>query len=662
MSTGAPARSGPAMGRPGGPFGGGPGSLGMTLPAERARNFRGSLGRLLGRLRPERLIIAVVLILAVASVFFAVLGPKLLGNATNIVFAGVVGRGLPPGVSQDQAIAQLRATGQTTQADMLASMTLTDGVDFALLSQVIALVVVVYFVSSVFSWGQNYLMAGVTQRTMFRLREDVDTKLGRLPLRYFDTHPRGDLLSRVTNDIDNIATTMQQALTQAITSILTVVGVLLMMIWISPLLAVISLLTVPLSFFLTIAIAKRSQKQFTGQWHWTGVVNGHVEEMYTGHELVKVYGHRDKAIAEFDAANDKMYETSFKAQFISGIIQPAMMFVSNLNYVAIAVIGGLRVASGAMSLGDVQAFIQYSRQFTMPITQLASITNLLQSGIASAERVFELLDEPEEDPDPTEPARVGRPRGHIRLDGVSFRYTPDVPLIDNMNLEVQPGDAVAIVGPTGAGKTTVVNLLMRFYEIDAGQIFIDGEDTRQMTRDDLRRCFGMVLQDTWLFGGTIRDNIAYGDEEPTEEAILAAARAAHVDHFVRTMPDGYDTVLDDEASNLSAGEKQLLTIARAFLADPPILILDEATSSVDTRTEVLIQQAMANLRQGRTSFVIAHRLSTIRDADAILVMDSGHIVEQGTHAQLLAAGGFYSRLYESQFQSSFDEVADITAP
>ncbi|MEI2718138.1 MAG: ABC transporter ATP-binding protein [Candidatus Nanopelagicales bacterium] len=634
----------------------------MTLPAEKARNFRGSLGRLFGRLRPERLIIAVVLILAVASVFFAVLGPKLLGNATNIVFAGVVGRGLPPGVSQDQAIAQLRATGQTTQADMLASMTLTDGVDFALLSQVIALVVVVYFVSSVFSWGQNYLMAGVTQRTMFRLREDVDTKLGRLPLRYFDTHPRGDLLSRVTNDIDNIATTMQQALTQAITSILTVVGVLLMMIWISPLLAVISLLTVPLSFFLTIAIAKRSQKQFTGQWHWTGVVNGHVEEMYTGHELVKVYGHRDKAIAEFDAANDKMYETSFKAQFISGIIQPAMMFVSNLNYVAIAVIGGLRVASGAMSLGDVQAFIQYSRQFTMPITQLASITNLLQSGIASAERVFELLDEPEEDPDPTEPARVGRPRGHIRLDGVSFRYTPDVPLIDNMNLEVQPGDAVAIVGPTGAGKTTVVNLLMRFYEIDAGHIFIDGEDTRQMTRDDLRRCFGMVLQDTWLFGGTIRDNIAYGDEEPTEEAILAAARAAHVDHFVRTMPDGYDTVLDDEASNLSAGEKQLLTIARAFLADPPILILDEATSSVDTRTEVLIQQAMANLRQGRTSFVIAHRLSTIRDADAILVMDSGHIVEQGTHAQLLAAGGFYSRLYESQFQSSFDEVADITAP
>ena len=664
MSAGAPPRSGPAAGRPGGggPFGGGPGSLGMTLPAEKARNFRGSLGRLMGRLHPERVVIGVVLFLAVASVFFAVLGPKLLGNATNIVFAGVVGEQLPEGVTQQQAIDQLRASGQNTQADMLASMTLTDGVDFTLLAQVISLVVLVYFLSSVFSWGQNYLMAGVTQRTMYRLREDVDTKLGRLPLKYFDTHPRGDLLSRVTNDIDNIATTMQQALTQAITSILTVIGVLLMMIWISPLLALISLLTVPLSFAITLVIAKRSQKQFVGQWHWTGVVNGHVEEMYTGHELVKIYGHRNEAISDFDAANDKMYETSFKAQFISGIIQPAMMFVSNLNYVAIAVIGGLRVASGAMSLGDVQAFIQYSRQFTMPITQLASITNLLQSGVASAERVFQLLDEPEEEPDPEDPVRIGRPRGHIQLEDVSFRYSPDVPLIDDMNLDVQPGEAIAIVGPTGAGKTTVVNLLMRFYEIDSGRILLDGVDTQDMTRDELRRSFGMVLQDTWLFGGTIRDNIAYGAEGATEEEILAAARAAHVDHFVRTMPDGYDTVLDDEAANLSAGEKQLLTIARAFLADPPILILDEATSSVDTRTEVLIQQAMATLREGRTSFVIAHRLSTIRDANAILVMDAGHIIEQGTHAELLEAHGFYYRLYESQFLSSFDEVADSDQP
>ncbi|MFN8126156.1 MAG: ABC transporter ATP-binding protein [Candidatus Nanopelagicales bacterium] len=663
MSSTAPPRPGGpgGMGRGGGPFGGGPGSLGMTLPSEKARNFSGSLGRLMGRLRPDRVVIAVVLVLAVASVFFAVLGPKLLGTATNIVFAGVVGAQLPPGVTQDQAIAGLRASGQNTQADMLASMTLTDGVDFTALARIISITIIVYAVSSLFSWGQNYLMAGVTQRAMYRLREDVDAKLGRLPLKYFDSHPRGDLLSRVTNDIDNIATTMQQTLTQAITSVLTVIGVLLMMIWISPLLAVISLLTVPLSFLITMFIAKRSQKQFVGQWHWTGVVNGHVEEMFTGHELVKVFGHRRQAVADFDAANERMYESSFKAQFISGIIQPAMMFVSNLNYVAIAVIGGLRVASGSMSLGDVQAFIQYSRQFTMPITQLASITNLLQSGVASAERVFELLDEPEESPDPTDPAHLDRPRGHIELRDVSFRYSPDVPLIDDMNLDVQPGEAVAIVGPTGAGKTTVVNLLMRFYDIDAGAILIDGVDTRDLTRDDLRRCFGMVLQDTWLFGGTIRDNIAYGAADANEEQILAAARAAHVDHFVRTMPQGYDTVLEDAAANLSAGEKQLLTIARAFLADPPILILDEATSSVDTRTEVLIQQAMGRLRQGRTSFVIAHRLSTIRDADAILVMESGRIIEQGTHDELMAAQGFYYDLYSSQFLASFDEVADTPA-
>ncbi len=642
----------------GGPMGGGPGGLGMTLPAEKARNFKGTFRRLLRRLHPERMIIAVVLVLAVVSVFFQVLGPWLLGQATNVIFAGVIGKQLPAGVSQEQAVQGLRAQGETQQAEMLSSMTLTDGVDFTELGRIIALVVVVYFVSSVFSWGQNYLMAGVTQRTMYRLREDVDVKLGRLPLKYFDTHPRGDLLSRVTNDIDNIATTMQQTMTQAITSIMTVLGVLGMMFWISPLLALVSLLTVPLSFFITLFIARRSQGQFVGQWKWTGKVNGHIEEMFTGHDLVKVFGHRRQAIEEFDDANEQMYAASFRAQFISGIIQPAMMFVANLNYVAIAVIGGVRVASGTMSLGDVQAFIQYSRQFTMPITQLASITNLLQSGIASAERVFELLDAEEQSPE-ADGAALDRPQGHVEFRDVSFRYVEDTPLIQDLDLEVQPGEAVAIVGPTGAGKTTLVNLLMWFYDVDSGEIRLDGVPTMQMARDDVRRAFGMVLQDTWLFAGTIRDNIAYGAEGATEEQIMAAAKAARVDHFVRTMPDGYDTELDDEASNLSAGEKQLLTIARAFLANRPILILDEATSSVDTRTEVLIQQAMATLREGRTSFVIAHRLSTIRDADIILVMDAGRIVEKGTHDELMAAQGFYYDLYQSQFLASYDQDADI---
>ncbi len=657
MSAMRPPTAGP---RPGGPMGGGPGGLGMTLPAEKPRNFKATFQRLLRRLRPERLVIAVVLVLAMISVFFQVLGPWLLGRATNVIFAGVLGRELPTGVTQDQAVEGLRAQGEAQQADMLAAVTLTDGVDFDALSRIVAAVVVVYFISSVFSWGQNYLMAGVTQRTMYRLREDVDVKLGRLPLKYFDTHPRGDLLSRVTNDIDNIATTMQQSMTQAITSLMSVIGVLAMMFWISPILALVSLLTVPLSFFVTLFIARRSQGQFVGQWKWTGRVNGHIEEMFTGHELVKVFGHRHQAIEEFDEANDQMYEASFRAQFISGIIQPSMMFIANLNYVAIAVIGGIRVASGSMSLGDVQAFIQYSRQFTMPITQLASITNLLQSGIASAERVFELLDAEEQSPDARQAALLPEPRGHVEFRGVSFRYAPDEPLIEDLDLEVQPGEAVAIVGPTGAGKTTLVNLLMRFYDLDAGQIRLDGVPVMDMTRDDVRRCFGMVLQDTWLFAGTIRDNIAYGAQGATEAEVLAAAKAARVDHFVRTMPDGYDTKLDDEASNLSAGEKQLLTIARTFLADRPILILDEATSSVDTRTEVLIQQAMATLREGRTSFVIAHRLSTIRDADIILVMDAGRIVEKGTHAELMAAKGFYYDLYQSQFLASFDSVADAS--
>ena len=643
----------------GGMFGGGPGGMGMRLPAEKARDFKGSLRRMRNRLAPERLIITVVLMLATVSVVLAVIGPKLLGDATNIIFDGVVSGMLPAGLTQDQAEAALRASGRSQQADLLSGMQVTpgQGVDFDALATVIAIVAAVYLLSSLFSWGQGYLMAGVTQRTMFRLREEVDVKLGILPLKYFDDHPRGDVLSRVTNDIDNISTTLQQTLTQMITSVLTVIGVLAMMVWISPLLAVISLLTVPLSFVVTMTIAKRSQRQFVGQWKWTGKLNGHVEEMYSGHELVKVYGHQQQAIEDFEVANEEMYRSSFRAQFISGIIQPAMAFIANLNYVAIAVVGGLRVASGTMSLGDVQAFIQYSRQFTMPITQIASIVNLLQSGIASAERVFELLDEPEETPDAADPVALPSPRGEVTFEQVSFRYRADSPLIEDLNLDVEPGQAVAIVGPTGAGKTTLVNLLMRFYEIDSGRITLDGTDIRDLTRDDLRAAFGMVLQDTWLFKGTIRENIAYGADDADESEIIRAATAAHVDRLVRTLPDGYDTMLGTDAANVSTGEQQLITIARAFLADPAVLILDEATSSVDTRTEVLIQHAMAELRRGRTSFVIAHRLSTIRDADVIIVMDHGRIIETGSHDELIAAGGFYYNLYNSQFLGSYEDAS-----
>ncbi len=650
MSQQAPVRRGP-MG--GGPMGG----FGLGVSDAKAQDFRGSLARFSRRLHPERWIVAAVLLLAGASVFLAVLGPKLLGNATNVIFEGVVGGQLPPGTSQEQAVEALRAQGQTDQADLLASLTITpgQGVDFEALARILALVVVVYVLSSVLSWAQNYLMAGVTQRTMYRLREDTDTKLGRLPLRYFDTASRGDVLSRVTNDIDNIATTLQQTLTQLITAVLTVIGVLAMMVWISPLLAVISLLTVPLSFVVTMMIAKRSQPHFVAQWSWTGKLNGHVEESFSGHELVKVFGHREESILQFDEANEQVYERSFRAQFISGIIQPALTVIANLNYVAIAVIGGLRVASGTMSLGDVQAFIQYSRQFTMPITQIAGVANILQSGVASVERVFELLDEKEEEPDVQDPVRIDEVVGRITFEDVSFRYLPDAPLIEDFHLTVEPGQIVAIVGPTGAGKTTLVNLLMRFYDVDGGRIQIDGVPTLSMTRDDVRRSFGMVLQDTWLFEGTIRDNIAYGALRASEEQIEAAARAARVDHFVRTLPLGYDTPLTEGGANISAGERQLLTIARAFLADPTVLILDEATSSVDTRTEVLIQQAMAELRAERTAFVIAHRLSTIRNADVIVVLEHGRIVEQGTHDELIEAKGAYYRLYQSQFEEPLEE-------
>jgi ATP-binding cassette subfamily B multidrug efflux pump len=661
--------SGPAgRPRPGSGPGSGPPHMAMMMPTEKPRSFRTSFRRLLGELRPETALVVAVLVLGVVSVTFAIMGPKILGEATNVIFEGAVGNALGEvpafeGMTTDEIADALRASGDTNQADMLESMDGVvpgEGVDFTLLAQLLGLASLIYIASSFFAWGQAYIMAGVTQRTVYRLRQRVDEKLGRLPLAYFDRQSRGDTLSRVTNDIDNISQTLQQSLTQLITSVLTVIGVLLMMLTISPLLALISVLVVPASMVVVVLIAKRSQVQFAAQWAKTGDLNGHVEEMHTGHAIVKLFGRQEQAIEVFDRENEALYQASYRAQFISGMIQPAMTFISNLNYVAICVIGGVQVATGQMSLGDVQAFIQYSRQFTMPIIQAASIANVLQSAVASAERVFELLDEAEEIPDPATPRVLAEPAaGRVTFEDVAFRYEEDKPLIEDLDLVVEPGQTVAIVGPTGAGKTTLVNLLMRFYDVDRGRITVDGIETRDLTRDNLRRTFGMVLQDAWLFNGTIRENIAYGADPGglSEEAFRAAVDAAHVDHFVRTLPEGYETVLDDDATNVSAGEKQLLTIARAFLADPPILILDEATSSVDTRTEVLIQRAMKRLMEGRTSFVIAHRLSTIRDADVILVMQSGRIVEHGTHEELLARRGFYHELYSSQFEEALDPVA-----
>jgi ATP-binding cassette subfamily B multidrug efflux pump len=636
----------------------GHGPMGAMMPAERARDFKGSLKRLSGYLKPHKTLLVIVAFLSIASVVMSIAGPKILGRATNILFEGVIGKQLPPGLGKEHIIAMLKAAGKDQMADMVAGMNIVPGagVDFAAIARVLITLVVIYIIGSFFSWLQHYIMAGISQRTVYGLRKEADAKLARLPLKYYDSNTRGEILSRVTNDIDNIAGTLQQSLTQLITATFTVIGVLIMMFSISPLLALIALATLPLSVIVTLSIARRSQKQFTEQWDSTGALNGHIEEMFTGHNIVKAFNRQGEAIDEFNKENGRLYQASFKAHFISSTIQPAMRFINNLNYVAVCVLGGMRVANGTLSLGDVQAFIQYSRQFTQPIVQTASIMNVLQSTVASAERVFELLDEEEEAPDTENPVVLKDVEGHVAFDRVSFRYKPDVPLIEDMNLDVKPGQTVAIVGPTGAGKTTVVNLLMRFYELDGGSISIDGVDIRDMARNDLRRLFGMVLQDTWLFNGTIRDNIAYGREDATEAQIMAAAHAAHVDHFVRTLPDGYDTELGDEASNISQGQKQLLTIARAFLADPEILILDEATSSVDTRTEVLIQKAMAELMRDRTSFVIAHRLSTVRNADTILVMDNGSIVEQGNHAELMAARGFYYDLYNSQFAGAYDEA------
>jgi ATP-binding cassette, subfamily B, multidrug efflux pump len=633
--------AGPGPGR--GPFGGG-------MVGQKSMSFGPSAKRLARRLGPDRGKAVAVLALAVVSVGLSVLGPRILGHATDLIFSGLFGRQLPAGTTKADAVAGLRARGDENLADMLAGMDVVPGrgVDFTAVGHVLMLVLAVYLASSLLAWLQGFILNGVVQNTVRTMRSDVEEKVNRLPLSYFDKQPRGELLSRVTNDIDNVSQTLQQTMSQLLVSLLTVAGVLSMMFWISWTLALVALVTVPLTMAVTGQIMKRSQGMFITQWRRTGQLNAHIEETFTGHALVKVFGRQAEVEQRFAEENDELFKASFGAQFVSGLIMPMMMFIGNINYVVIAVLGGLRVASGTMSLGDVQAFIQYSRQFTQPLTQVASMINLLQSGVASAERVFELLDAEEEPVEQAEPLAVGG-RGEVVFEHVSFRYEPDRPLIEDLSLVATPGQTVAIVGPTGAGKTTLVNLVMRFYDVDSGRITIDGVDIATMRRADLRGRTGMVLQDTWLFEGTIRDNIAYGRPDATEEEILEAARATFVDRFVHNLPDGYDTLVDEDGSNISAGERQLVTIARAFLADPALLILDEATSSVDTRTELLLQQAMAALRTDRTSFVIAHRLSTIRDADLILVMEDGAIVEQGTHHDLLAADGAYAALYNSQF-------------
>ncbi|UFS94783.1 ABC transporter ATP-binding protein [Nocardia huaxiensis] len=641
-----------------------PGAPNPGAPDAKAKSFGPSLKRLLRRLAPEKFYLTIIFVLAATSVVLNTLGPQVLGRATNLIFDGVVGKqlgqDLPPGVpppSKDQVVEAARASGNDTFADMLASMHVIPGVgvDFTAVGHVLALVLALYVGASVFGWFEAFLLNIVIQRTVKRLRDEIEEKLHRLPLSYFDSQARGDVLSRVTNDVDNMAQSLSQTMSQLLISVMTVIGVLAMMFWISPLLALIALLTVPLAIIVTAQIAKRSKPHFVDQWKYTGAVNAQVEEAFTGHEVVTAFGRVREVGEKFDETNEKLYQASFKSQFISGLIMPAIMFLGNLNYVLIAVVGGLRVASGQLSLGEVQAFIQYSRGFTQPLTQIGSMINLLQSGVASAERIFEILDADEQIPDPAEEDARPITRGRVAFEDVSFRYEPETPVIEKLSLVAEPGHVVAIVGPTGAGKTTLVNLLMRFYEVDDGAITIDDVDITRISRDQLRSRMGMVLQDTWLFGGTIRENIAYGNPNAGEEDILEAARAAYVDRFVHALPHGYETVIDEEGSGVSAGEKQLITIARAFLAKPSILILDEATSSVDTRTELLVQHAMAALRRDRTSFVIAHRLSTIRDADTIVVMEKGKIVEQGTHDQLLKDRGAYYKLYNAQFSAAITD-------
>ena len=627
-------------------------------PAKKAKHFWPSAKRLFSLLAPERTAIVVVLAMVVIAVVLNVIAPRVLGSAMDVIFSGVISSNLPDGANQQQVIEGLRAEGQDQFADMLSGMELTPGagIDFTLLGRLILLVLGMYLVSSVFMWLQGYLLNKVVMRVVYNLRRDVEAKLNRLPLNYFDTRQRGDLLSRVTNDVDNVQQALQQAFAQLIMSALSLIGITVMMFVVSWQLALIALVALPLSALGAGLIGVRSQKLFAEQWKNTGQLNGHIEESFSGHDLVRVFGREKESLEQFDQKNEDLYKASFGAQFVSGMIMPVMQFISYLSYVGIAVVGGLRVASGSMTLGEATAFIQYSREFNQPLSQMAGMANMLQSGVASAERVFELLDAEEQDPDTAIASLPARTTGHVEFEQVSFSYTPDRPLIEDLSFAAKPGETVAIVGPTGAGKTTLVNLVMRFYELNSGRITLDGVDITRISRAELRSRVGMVLQEAWLFGGSIYENIRYGHLDATHEQVMHAAKATFVDRFVRALPDGYDTVIDEEGNNVSAGEKQLITIARAFLASPSLLILDEATSSVDTRTELLVQHAMAALRTDRTSFVIAHRLSTIRDADIILVMEDGRIVEQGSHSDLLEAQGAYYRLYMSQFAAAADPV------
>jgi ATP-binding cassette subfamily B protein len=616
----------------------------LTQPVEKAKNFTVTIQRLVDYLRADRYQFIIVFILAIASTLFSILGPKIMGMATTKLGEGIIAKytyyiQLNMAIEKKMPIAVLNKLRNQ----------LIPSFDFGYIGKIILLLIGLYIISALFSYIMSYIMASVSQRTVYRMRNDVKDKLDRLPLKYFDQRTHGEILSRVTNDMDNIATTLQQSLTQLITSVVTVIGILIMMLTISPLMTIIALVSLPVSISITALIAKNSQKYFASQQKIIGELNGHVEEMYSGHKIVRVFGHEQDSIEKFKGINSKLYQVGWKAQFVSGIIFPALNFVNNISYVVVCVAGGLLVAKKAIEIGDIQAFILYMRQFTQPITQVANIANILQSTVASAERVFEILDEPEQIPDKEDAKILDFPKGQVKFEHVKFAYKDDTSLIEDLSMDVKEGQTIAIVGPTGAGKTTLVNLIMRFYEIQGGRISIDGVDIVDMKRGDLRMLFGMVLQDTWLFNGSIRDNIAYGREGAKEEDIINAAKAAHAHHFIKTLPEGYDTILNEEASNISQGQKQLLTIARAFLANPAILILDEATSNIDTRTEILIQRAMTNLMKDRTSFVIAHRLSTIRDADLILVMNQGAIIEQGTHKELLALGGFYADLYNSQF-------------